>query len=109
MAKTGSIGIDVGGTKTRMGIFDDQFKTVASEKFKTPKAKDDFTSKLTRALRTLTDKAKQQSLIISALGIGFAGSIDRRKGTVQSAPNIPDLEGFSFRKVLANICRCDVS
>jgi glucokinase len=108
MAKIGSIGVDVGGTKIRIALFDDAFNVIESIKSKTPKRKEQFTAALKKTVRQLVEKADEHSLLVSALGVGVAGSLNRRNGVVQSAPNIPFLEGFSFLKALSRISRCRV-
>ena len=98
--KLGWIGIDVGGTKTRFDLFDDGFRLAHSIKIKTAKETEDFKNELKRAVKSLVKKAAGR-LLISGIGVGFAGPIDTRKGIVQSVPNIPGLAGFSFKKALA--------
>src|SRR3954465_12854511 len=108
MSKTCSIGIDVGGTKTRLALFDDAFAVVENAKFKTPQTKEEFTTALTKSVKKFVKSAEERSLMISSLGVGMAGSIDS-KGVVQSAPNIGFLDGFSFKKALTSLCRCDIT
>jgi glucokinase len=109
MSKSASIGIDVGGTKTRLALFDDNFQVIEDIKFKTPKKRAQFASTLTKSIRALTKRAAGQKLLISAVGIGFAGGINAHKGMVKFAPNIPFLAGFSFKKLVRPLCHCDVT
>jgi glucokinase len=109
MSRSSSIGIDVGGTKTRIELFDDTFRTVDSIKFATPKDKEEFTTTLIKSVRKLVKKAAARDLTMIGVGVGFAGAVDTAKGIVQSAPNLAALEGFSFRKALRDVCPCDVS
>ena len=48
-------------------------------------------------------KKARPRLIVSGIGVGFAGPVNTDKGVVQSAPNIPELTGFSFKKALAEV------
>ena len=89
MAKIGWIGIDVGGTKTRADLFDDDFHILKSIKFKTPKEPDEFQQNLTNAVKKLVKKADSR-LLIPGIGVGFAGSVNTKKGVIESAPNLPD-------------------
>src|SRR5689334_2506089 len=98
-AKTTSIGIDVGGTKTRLALLDGNLEVLEDIKIKTPKAKQEFEEELTKPIRRFLKRAKEQELKISALGVGFAGTIDHERSAIKSAPNIPDLVGLSFREL----------
>src|SRR5438105_2711647 len=108
MAKIGWIGIDVGGTKTRADLFDDDFHILKSIKFKTPKEPDEFQQNLTNAVKKLVKKADSR-LLIPGIGVGFAGSVNTKKGVIESAPNLPDLKSFSFKKVLGKLIRAEVT
>jgi glucokinase len=108
MSKSASIGIDVGGTKTRLALLDEKLGVIDDTKFRTPKTKGDFTANLRMSVRKFVKEARQRGLRISALGVGVAGSINRNKGTVKFSPNIPFLTRFSFQKVLTPLCRCEV-
>jgi glucokinase len=98
--KLGWIGIDVGGTKSRFDLFDDGFRLAHTIKIKTAKETEVFTRNLKKALKILVKQAAAR-LLITGIGVAFAGPVDAKKGTVQSAPNIPDLAGFSFKKALS--------
>ena len=102
MAKTGYIGIDVGGTKTRLALFDAKFTVLADVKFKTLDSEDDqaFTTALNSALNVLIDKSYRSHLEIQNVGVGCAGSFNK-DGSIKDAPNIPFLIGYSFRTVVA--------
>src|SRR2546421_6343711 len=105
--KLGWIGIDVGGTKTRFDVFDDSFRIVHSIKIKTPKEADDFESSIKDSVKALLKKASGR-LLVSGIGVGFAGPVDPKKGTVVEALNLPALAGFSFKKTLAPYSKGDV-
>jgi len=106
MIKTASIGIDVGGTKTRITLFGEKFKIYDSIKFKTPATRKEFEEALTSSAHKLIRDA-EKDLSISSAGVGLAGTTDGRN-EVKAVPNLPFLEGFSFRKALDPICRCEV-
>ena len=102
------IGIDVGGTKTRLTLFDADLDIVDGIKFRTPKTRKQFAAEVTKSTQKLLTKAAGRRLMVSAIGIGAAASINRRKGTIKSAANLPFLAGFSFEKTLGSVCRCEV-
>jgi glucokinase len=101
MPKLGWIGIDVGGTKTRFDLFDEGFRRVQGVRVKTPREADQFQTELTTVVSRLMKTAAPR-LIVSGIGVGFAGRIDTAKGIVLDAPNLPALAGFSFKKALAD-------
>ena len=106
--KPGSIGIDVGGSKTLFALFDDAFHVIEEIKVKTPAEPENFTATLSESVESLIKKAGKAKLTIPAIGLGFAGSLDAKKGVVQSAPNIPALEGLSLKKVLEKVSDAEV-
>lgn len=91
-----SIGIDIGGTKIN-AILWDQKKIVKNIKILTP----NNDKKLKRVLQDIVKKLKpnKESFLI---GIGVAGVI--KNTSLLSAPNIPGVKNFNFRKIFsANI------
>jgi glucokinase len=108
MSKSASIGIDVGGTKTRLALFGSHFRVIEGLKFKTPKRTEPFATALTESVQALIKKASDEDRVVSAVGVGFAGAIDGHDSTIKSAPNVAFLEGFSFRKTIEPMCNCDV-
>jgi glucokinase len=103
-----SIGIDVGGTKTRLALFDAKLAVLEDIKFSTPNRREQFSSTLKKSVRKLVYQAAAGNRKIGFVGIGVAGSVNGRRGTVKTAPNIPFLAGFSFRKALRPVCRCEI-
>jgi glucokinase len=108
LSRSASIGIDVGGTKTRIALFDNKFDLVQDIKYRTPKTRKQFTAALTKSVQTLLELAASREFVVSAVGLGLAGSVDSRKGVLKSAPNIPCLKGFPFKKTLRELCHSDV-
>ena len=102
MTKIGYIGVDVGGTKTRLALFDASFKVLADVKLKTQDSRDAnaFTTALNDALTVLIQKSRRFHLEIQNVGVGCAGSFNK-DGSIKDAPNIPFLTGYSFRTVIA--------
>src|SRR6185295_8302436 len=104
MSKTTSIGIDVGGTKTLFALFDKDFKLLDEIKHHTPgddRAK--FSSMLNESVEALLKKARKLETPVSAIGVGFAGTVDMKKGLIKSAPNLPALDGFPFLAELGKL------
>src|ERR1700746_3004354 len=88
-SKTTSTGIDVGGTKTRLVLLDSNLEVLEDIKIKTPKIKQEFAEELTKPVRKFLKRSKDEDLKVSAVGVGFAGTIDHEKAVIKSAPNLP--------------------
>jgi predicted NBD/HSP70 family sugar kinase len=97
-----------GVQKTRLALFDDKFRTIEDVKFKTPKTTRQFATALTNSVRRLMKSGAAKNPVISAVGIGFAGAVNGRKGAITFDPNIPVLVGFSFKKTRHHLCHCKV-
>src|SRR5262245_54440069 len=106
MRKLASIGIDVGGTKTRMALFDDKFEVIEDIKFRTPNTEKEFAAEFTRSGRKLVNMAVFGRLTITAVGIGVAGSVDGDKEVITFAPNVPFVTRFPFNKIFHGLCGC---
>lgn len=102
MPKTGYIGIDVGGTKTRLSLFDANFSVVEDIKLKTLDYVDAsaFTAALSQSLSVLMARSKTRRMEVQNVGVGCAGTFNE-DGSVKVAPNIPFLKDYSFRRVIA--------
>jgi glucokinase len=100
------IGIDVGGTKTLLGLFDHRFEVVAQEKFRSHPEKGGaraFTEALEESVGRLVKAARKAGLRVKVVGVGCAGDIDMKRGIVRGSPNIGFLEGYEFRKRLEKL------
>jgi glucokinase len=108
--RIGTLGIDIGGTKTRFTLFDDKFRVVDELKMKTraDKNRNTFTGNLSAAVKTMMKIAGKKTLSIGAVGVGCAGSIDGENGTLRNCPNIPFLEGYPLRKRLSKLAAANV-
>jgi len=83
-----SIGIDVGGTKTLLALFDSHVQVLAELKFRTHPEKGGikaFERALREALRQLLAEAAKRRLEVRSIGVGCAGDIDLRRGVVRSS------------------------
>ena len=113
MAKTEkyAVGVDLGGTNTKIGIVSDKGKLVKSISIKTeadcgPKT---VIANIIKGVETIISKNK---LKIQGIGIGCPGVVSIKKGIVENAPNLPGWknvklgpiikEKFSYRVHLEN-------
>ena len=87
------IGIDVGGTNLVAGVVDGNNQIVARAKRKTKASHsvDMLCDELVALAREAAKNAGLQQDEIDYVGIGFPGSVDRKKGTVLYTPNAPFL------------------
>ena len=84
------IGLDIGGTKITGIVWDGQ-SIVKELTIVTPRTLFEFRHNLGKLVNFLRGKEK-----ITQLGIGMAGSINKKKKTVISSPNIRYIQNFSF-------------
>jgi glucokinase len=102
MRKPATFGIDIGGTKTLCLLVNKRHEVIASRKFKT--SPEDglkvFSKNLARELRRLKAAAKQKDYRLVAIGVGCAGTVDRKNCIVKTSPNMQSLEGFTVGKFL---------
>jgi glucokinase len=104
--KDAYIGIDVGGTKSLFALFDHRFEVVAQEKFRSHPEKGGaraFTEALEGAVGRLMRAARKRGFHVKVAGVGCAGEIDMKHGTVRHSPNLGFLDGYELRKVLEGL------
>ncbi len=96
MAGAYCIGIDIGGTYIKMGLFDAQgqghaFRRTPSNASGPPET---LFETLVRACRDLKEAARRQGGRVIAVGLGVAGKLDTSLGRVVFSPNLPHMAGF---------------
>jgi glucokinase len=84
-----TVGIDIGGTGTKIGVVDVDAKILAQGKIKTPDYPDvdDFVKALAKEVKENLDQVKDPYKL-KGIGIG-APNGNFYKGTIESAPNLP--------------------
>lgn len=98
--KRATIGIDIGGTKSLYALFDEDFEVLAEEKLPTDPGEggvDAFDRGLRKSVKALAKECKRRGYKCVAVGAGFAGLVNMRKGTIRAAPNLKFLEGYPLR------------
>lgn len=98
MSKPAALGIDVGGTKTLCVLVDKECQPINSVKFKTAprEGQEEFLRNLAKALKTLSKEASASGFKIAGVGIGFAGSVEKKDCRIVSSPNLLCLEGLKL-------------
>ena len=109
--ETAVLGIDVGGTKTLLALFDSSFEVLAEDKFRTHPDKgglEAFEKMLRASLDKLLREARRQNLEVRYVGVGCAGDIDMKKGIVRRSPNLTFLDGYPFRDRMESLTKARV-
>ena len=106
-----AIGIDIGGTFTKIilvaengeALFTQQYPTLSAagsgqagiEELLVRNVRDFLTHEMTQAFIS----ERSETSAIAGIGIGVAGFIDRPAGKIMKSPNIPALDGFPITEV----------
>ncbi|HXT00848.1 MAG TPA: ROK family protein, partial [Elusimicrobiota bacterium] len=102
--KRAMLGIDIGGTKTLFGLFDEDFSLVDEVKIKTRADNEKaFSRSLAASVDSLLRQADRRGLTVVGAGVGCAGSIERETGALKTSPNIPFLKGYPLKKRLTEL------
>lgn len=104
--KRAYIGIDIGGTKSLYALFDADFQVLAEEKLRThPETggKRAFTEGLADAVDKLLREARRRRLEVRYVGVGCAGDIDLKSGTIRHSPNLAILDGYPLHDKLEKL------
>ena len=102
MSKGLKIGIDLGGTRVKMGLVDQRGKVIHRREISTPfnvKQADLITS-LVVNIGDIIKKAGVRKGQVLGVGIGVPGPVDSKKGIVRYFPNIKGWEGVPLRSIL---------
>lgn len=94
------IGIDIGGT-TIKGVLTDRHGDVLSFG-KTPigRTAPEIENGLLELIRSLSGSLGPKASTLKAIGVGSAGSIDKKRGMVLKSPNIPALQRLPLIKTI---------
>ncbi len=76
------LGVDIGGTKTLLGVFDTMGEVVETLKFPTPKEYDQFLAELKTNFNNLKEKSFETAVV------AIPGMLNRGKGTFLRAGNL---------------------
>lgn len=107
MAK--SIGIDIGGTNCRLGVFDG-LKLVNETRFQADfmqicelNPPDIAWQEILIVLATIIQSALNQYADIATIGIGFPGFVHPRTQLIAQAPNLPGLKNVNLSRDLSQL------
>src|SRR4051794_197882 len=85
-------GIDLGGTKIEAAVIGGDNKVVAQSRHPTPTdgGPTKVAEEMAAAMRLAAEQAGVKTTDLIGVGVGSPGEIDKRKGTVAQAKNLPD-------------------
>lgn len=92
------LGIDFGGTQTKIGIIDARGKLQIRASFPTDIARSgpEIVSAISRSAEKLIENSEISKSAIRGIGIGSPGQLDPEKGTLISVANVPQLNRIDF-------------
>lgn len=98
------IGIDVGGSKILLQVFDSKMNLLSEERVKTrvDKGEKGFSDQLKELIRRHFVKE------IKVIGIALPGIVNRAKGTLVKAPHLPTRNNFPIKKLMEKEFRVPV-
>jgi glucokinase len=95
------LGIDIGGTKSIVGVAEPSGKLLAHKRIETPNALGPDAN-----LRAIISAARQivgrPASPLSGIGIACGGPLDRKSGTLGRVVNMPDWDGICITEVFSN-------
>ncbi len=93
-------GIDIGGSKIKGILTDHSGKELSFREIETQKTAKEIDDSIIKLIETLATSASVSKIDIKAIGIGSPGPIEKEKGLIVKAPNIPD---FNNHPIVKNI------
>ena len=98
-----ALGVDLGGTRIKVGVVDEQGRLSNLKKFSTrvDLGREALIRRIIRIIqRSLSEDADPQNPP-AAIGLGAAGMIDLRKGVVLLSPNFPDWQQIPLARLVS--------
>ncbi len=92
-----AIGVDIGGTKTAVGLIGSGGAVLASETIPTdPQRPRAVLERVTAAIRRMMDACGLSVADAKGIGIAAPGPLDNRQGVLVCPPNLPGWHGFAL-------------
>ena len=104
-------GVDLGGTNMKVGVVDDNAKTMAYVVVPTEVEKGpvDATRRMSDAILSAIRQAGLQHNEVARVGLGSPGTMDIAAGKFIKPANFPGWENFAIRDTLAEFCGIPVT
>jgi glucokinase len=105
------VGVDVGGTSIKIGLVDDDGRTVAHSQIATEEQRGvaDAVVRMHVEIDAVLQTARVTLDEVVAIGLGTPGSMDISQGLILEPPNMPHWRDFPIRDRLALLCQKPVS
>ncbi len=102
------IGIDIGGTKTAFGLFDDKRQLIDKDKILTDKTlcATDLCNAMISVIDGLLGRHGLSRKDVGGIGAGCPSTVNAKTGVVNATNNIPKLSDFNLRDYLAGYLGC---
>ncbi len=96
------IGIDLGGTNTRIALVSENGRIIKRHQFSTKlyKNKDDLINAIADAVSRLIGESRLKKAQIMGIGIGAPGLVDSKKGIVHCLTNVPGWKNVNLKSLL---------
>lgn len=91
-----ALALDLGGSRCRVALVRRDGSLDRKETFPTPRSPSGGLRRLTEAVRSLLAAAGRDG--VRGLGVGVAGPVERRTGTLRHPPNLPEWDGVSLKQ-----------
>jgi len=105
------IGVDIGGTNIKIVLVDPRRGSVIDQvdlKTSAESGADAIVTELGKTLAAMILKARDDGIQVGVVGVGCAGAIDLKEGSVSVSPNLPGWEGFPLQEKLTQILQIPV-
>ncbi len=106
-----AIGVDVGGTTIKLGLVDNLGRTVGYQELptETSRGPDDALRRIGDATREVIATANLRLSDVACLGVGAPGLMDRHRGVLLCAANLPGWNDFPIRQQTELSCQLPVT
>lgn len=108
-----NIGIDIGGTNVRLGVFD-EVECVKQTRFEAnfsnicaSNPPDQAWQKILKLLTNAVAALVAEYPVVQSIGIGFPGFIDPETSIIESSPNLPGLHNVNLAADLSNSLKAE--
>jgi len=105
------VGIDVGGTNTKLGLVDDEGRTLAFSSVPTDveQGPDAAVDRWAAAVESLLDDAGVEKSAASRVGLATPGTMDIPQGMLLNPPNLKGWDNYPIRDRLRDACSMPVA
>ncbi len=100
------VGVDVGGTSIKIGLVDDDGRTISRTQIATNESRgpQDAVERTHAGINAELAASGLEWDEIAAVGLGTPGSMDIPRGLILEPPNMPHWRNFPLRDALATLC-----